>query len=112
MITDLTAGRVQKLAWSPKSNFLVTWHKPEAAGGEGAAGGGGGGEGEGTLRVFRVATGEREVAFNMKKMTSMAWPAIQWTADESYAMHMVSNEVSRARYWPCTLRVCVGPEEL
>ena len=47
----------------------------------------------------------------MKKMTSMAWPAIQWTADESYAMHMVSNEVSRARYWPCTLRVCVGPEE-
>lgn len=70
-ITDVSVGRVQKLAWSPQGTFLVTWHKPEAtSGAEGE-------ENEGSLRVFAVATCARVATFHLKKMTQMAWPAMQ-----------------------------------
>jgi len=100
VITDCAAGRVQKLAWSPRSTYLVTWQKPEAASAEGGGGCGGGGGGGGAsggggnnLRAFEVATGRRVAAFPMKKISSMAWPALQWTSDESYVMLMMANEV-------------------
>jgi uncharacterized protein with WD repeat len=70
LITDVSVGRVQKLAWSPQGTFLVTWHKPEAASGEGE-------EKEGSLRVFAVASCARVATFHLKKMTQMAWPAMQ-----------------------------------
>mmetsp|Transcript_63018 Transcript_63018/g.142201 ORF Transcript_63018/g.142201 Transcript_63018/m.142201 type:complete len:631 (-) Transcript_63018:310-2202(-) len=87
-ITDLLPGRVQKLAFSPKSTFLVTWHKLEAAQDPSEAA-----DRDGNLRVFETATGKRLAAFPLKKMTTMAWPALQWTSDESYVLHMMSNEI-------------------
>lgn len=73
LITEVSVGRVQKLAWSPRSSFLVTWHKPEAA-----SGGAENGEAkEGSLRVFAVATCTRVATFHLKKLSQMTWPALQ-----------------------------------
>ena len=72
-------------AWSPLSTYLTTWQKPES--------GTAGGEGDGHLRCFVAATGARVAAFPMKRLTPMAWPALQWTVDEALVMHMNANEV-------------------
>uniref|UniRef100_A0A7S2W6T5 Eukaryotic translation initiation factor 2A n=1 Tax=Rhizochromulina marina TaxID=1034831 RepID=A0A7S2W6T5_9STRA len=74
-------GRVQKLAFSPQGTYVVTWQKYEA-------------EAEvQNLRVFEAATGSLVTSFPMKKLSSMLWPALQWTSDEALCMRMVSNEV-------------------
>jgi translation initiation factor 2A len=93
LIDDIPVERVQKLVWSPLGRFLVTWHKPEAGTPAQTGEGGGGGEMTGNLRVFSASTGLRVAAFPMKKLTAMAWPALQWTANEEFACHMVNNEV-------------------
>jgi len=73
LITDVSAGRVQKLAWSPHSSFLVTWHKPEAASGSAESGE----EKEGSLRVFALATCARVATYHLKMLSQMTWPALQ-----------------------------------
>ena len=115
-ISGVASRRVQKLAWSPQGTYLVTWQKfdtaanfpnvpaallnavpgtfDEPGSSEAAAA-----EGEprkpkiGNLRVWEASTGALVDAFSMKKMSSMTWPALQWTADESWCLRMVTNEV-------------------
>lgn len=86
-IADLEGSRVQRLAWSPRSTFLVTWH-PFVALEDGADV-----SKVGNLRVYDVSTGDFIKAFSLKKITSNGWPYIQWSADESLAMQMVTNEI-------------------
>ena len=109
VITGVASGRVQKLAWSPMSTYLVTWQKFETAANNAdtppellnavPGTGNDAGDGEkgrpkiGNLRVWVAATGALVDAWAMKKMSTMIWPALQWTSDEAWCMRMVSNEV-------------------
>ena len=118
VITGVSSGRVQKMAWSPRGTYLVTWQKFEIPvnfpnvpkellnavpgtfdeGSAGASAFEGGAEGAkqpkiGNLRVWEAATGQLVEAFPMKKMSAMTWPALQWTADEAWCMRMVTNEI-------------------
>mmetsp|Transcript_23107 Transcript_23107/g.31609 ORF Transcript_23107/g.31609 Transcript_23107/m.31609 type:complete len:618 (-) Transcript_23107:422-2275(-) len=80
-ITEI--GRVQKMSWSSLGSYLVTWEKPE-------------GDGARNLKVFEIGGDETVsmvAAFNLRKLTPMSWPAMQWTADESLCMRSVSNEI-------------------
>ena len=61
---------VTKMGWSPKATFLVTYQKFESE------------ASEGNLKVHEVQTGEIVAAYNMKKLSYLSWPALQWTSDE------------------------------
>lgn len=95
LITDIPLTRVQKFAWSPKSNFLVTWHKPDTT--TPTTTGTDNDKPIGNLRVYEASTGKLLSHFSMKKISSMSWPVLQWTSDESLCLHLVTNEVS-----PCS----------
>ena len=65
-----------------KGTFLLTWEKLKD------------GEEEGNLRIWRVATGELQVAWHQKVLGEKAlWPAIHWSCDEELCYRLVTNEV-------------------
>jgi len=70
---------IQDAAFSPCGAFLVTWSRPH----ERLA--------DGNLRIWRCATGEAVRAFPHRHHSATAFPYVQWTADERYALHAVAN---------------------
>jgi translation initiation factor 2A len=83
---------VQLAKCSPRGSHLLTWERPGSSsavaggGGEDANDGGGGGN----LKAWDAATGKLFRGFHSKKATLNS---LQWTHDEAFAFHLVTNEV-------------------
>lgn len=79
--------RTQAIAFSPLKTYLLTWQRWDQRNtDEGAVHGG-------NLKVWRIADGGCVGSYMMRHKKQEAWPAIQWSADESVCARMVSNEV-------------------
>ena len=87
---------VQMAKCSPRGSYLMTWERPRSvtsAVGEGGRGGGGGDDADdvgGNLRAWDASTGRFVRGFHCRKATLQT---LQWTHDEAYAFHLVTNEV-------------------
>ena len=46
------------------------------------------------LHVWNLRTKSQEVSLNQRVMTKEQWPAVQFSSDDGYAAHMVSNVVN------------------
>jgi translation initiation factor 2A len=82
---SLPRPQVQELWLSPKGTFLLTWEKMAPTEG---------GEGEGNLKIWRVATGELVCSWQQKILGDRSmWPAVNWSCDEEFCYKVVTNEV-------------------
>ncbi|CAB9526015.1 Eukaryotic translation initiation factor 2A [Seminavis robusta] len=74
------SSTIQMMEISPMGSYLVTWQRVT--------------ESEpNNLKVWCASTGEFLIGFPQKGLKREAWPYVQWTADEVFAMHMTTNEV-------------------
>ncbi|KAK4531331.1 hypothetical protein CCYA_CCYA07G2188 [Cyanidiococcus yangmingshanensis] len=70
---------IQDAAFSPKGTFVVTWSRPHER------------LVDGNLRVWRCTTGVPVRAFLHRQYRASAFPYVQWTANEQFAFHAVTN---------------------
>ena len=69
-------------AFSPKASFLITFQRPIK---------GPDGNTKPNLRVWSTETGNEVLSLHQKILTKDHWPSVQFTSDESIAVHMVTN---------------------
>ncbi len=82
ILTEIPFSDIQKVEFSPKGTFLVTWSRPT----KGSASD----EADGNLRVWHVQSGVMTAAYSLKTYKA---DSIQWTVDEAYCFRLVTNEV-------------------
>ena len=73
---------VQAISFSPAGTYLTTFQRPTKSQ-EGIA--------EKNLQVWNVATGTEVLALTQKSLNRDQWPSLQFTADDSTAVNMVTN---------------------
>jgi translation initiation factor 2A len=79
-------ARVQIVDLSPQGTYLLTWERAQ--------------EGETpNLKVWSTSTGDFIIGFRQKVLRKDAWPYLQWTNDEAFALLLGTNEV---RVYPGT----------
>ena len=66
---------VQNAHFSPLNSYLLSWER--------GAG----------LKIWCAKTGKCLKQLNLKMIKKKSWPNVQWTADEKYMFHLVTNEV-------------------
>lgn len=73
-------AKVQMLHQSPSGAYLLTWERWYEDATE-------------NLKLWNAETGQQLAGFTQKGLKREAWPYLQWTADEEYALLMTTNEV-------------------
>ena len=75
---------MQAADFSPKGTFLTTWQRPSKEAGATP-----------NLKLFEVATGKMVAAYHMKNpaVPGVSWPAVEWSADEKFALRIATNTV-------------------
>ncbi|KAL7542898.1 hypothetical protein ACHAXR_012778 [Thalassiosira sp. AJA248-18] len=77
---------IQLAKCSPRGSYLLTWQRPNNNSGAG----GGGANNNGNLKVWDAKSGTFLHGFSCKKATLAT---LQWTHDEQFVFHLVTNEV-------------------
>jgi translation initiation factor 2A len=84
VLRRIEAPQVLAVAFSPRSTFVITFQRPANKGPDGAAP-------PPNLRVWAAARGAPALGLHQKSLNRDHWPSVQFTADESAALHMVTN---------------------
>lgn len=102
--------RIGYCMYSPKGSYVLTWERaPPAPKKDSNVGGSGNGSGTGSgtgctstesspveflnLKIWNGSTGEYLWGFPLKNLKREQWPPLQWTHDECFAFHMVTNHL-------------------
>lgn len=81
-LIELAVADAQKVEFSPRGNYVITWSMP----GKGTATE----SPEGNLRIWNVSTGALLATYFQKLFKT---DIFQWTADERYCFRQVTNEI-------------------
>jgi translation initiation factor 2A len=74
------SASIQMMEISPNGSYLLTWQRASDIE-------------PNNLKVWSASSGEFLVGFPQKGIKREAWPYVQWTADESFALLMTTNEI-------------------
>ena len=66
---------VQNVCFSPLSTYILTWERNAG------------------LKIWSSANGKFLKQLNLKMIRRESWPNVQWTHDEKYMFHIVTNEI-------------------
>ena len=76
--------RIQYCMYSPKGTYILTWERLNTATAT---------DESKNLKIWNGKTGQYLFGFALKNLRREQWPPIQWTHDEAFAFHLVTNHL-------------------
>jgi len=90
------SSRIGYCMYSPKGTYILTWERANSSNTTKDKDGNvmdANGELFQNLKIWNGSTGQYLHGFPLKNLRREQWPPIQWTHDEAYAFHLVTNHV-------------------